>query len=448
MAIGQRRAFSPGSIGSLYQRYQAGSGSGFHKDRPPRRGRLLNTLTENGRTESSRPGSGNAPGANAAGPSTPVSIPDLEIVAPNFTRRLSGVTSTLERILPVLARSARIAALGPGLAPSTPKMSVLDLPMLWRKPADGECRIWHARRNIEMLAGVVLRDVLGFPLRLVFTSASQRHHTRWTRSLIARMDGLIATSAKTATYLQYPATVIGHGINTDAFHPAQNRAAARDELGLPGLKLVGCFGRIRPGKGSDVFVDAMLRVLAARPGVGAVLVGRATFTHTDFLAALRDKIVAAGLADRLLILPEVGTSEMPRWYRALDVFVAPQRWEGFGVTPLEAMASGLPVVATTVGAFPEIVADDTGILVAPSDVEALAAATARLLDDPERAEEMGVAGRARVAAEFSIETEAGKILEVYRALLRCPAPASEANASGLDGLPLGDVEYSHRNHTH
>ena len=443
MGSGQRRAFSPGHIGSLYQDYQAGSGSGFHKDKPPA-GRLRSILTAIRRAKSSRA----APGGNAAGPSTPVSVRDLEIVAPNFTRRLSGVTSTLERILPVLARSARIAALGPGLAPSTPKMSVFDLPMLWRKPADGDCRIWHARRNIEMLAGVVLRDVLGFPLRLVFTSASQRHHTRWTRSLIARMDGLIATSTKTATYLQYPATVIGHGISTDVFHPAQSRAAARDELGLPCLKLVGCFGRIRPGKGSDVFVDAMLRVLASRPGVGAVLVGRATFAHTDFAAELRDKIAAAGLDERFLILPEAGTSEMPRWYRALDVFVAPQRWEGFGVTPLEAMATGLPVVATTVGAFPEIVADDTGILVAPSDVEALAAATARLLDDPERAEEMGAAGRVRVAAEFSIETEAGKILEVYRALLRCPAADAEASVSGLDGLPLGDVEYSHSNHTH
>lgn len=447
MGVGQRRAFSPRDIESLYQRYQARSGSGFQKDqRPP--GRLLSILSTIGRAKSSSLSGGNAPDGHVTGSSTSVPVRDLEIVAPNFTRRLSGVTSTLERILPVLARNARIAALGPGLAPTTPKMSVRDLPMLWRKPAGGEFRIWHARRNIEMLAGVVLRDVLGFPLRLVFTSASQRHHTRWTRSLIARMDGLIATSSKTASYLQYPATVIGHGINTDAFLPAQNRAAARDELGLPDLKLVGCFGRIRPGKGSDVFVDAMLRILPSRPNVGAVLVGRATLTHSDFLEELRAKIAAAGLMERLLILPEVGTSEMPRWYRALDVFVAPQRWEGFGVTPLEAMATGLPVVATTVGAFPEIVADDTGILVAPSDVEALAAATARLLDDPERAEEMGAAGRVRVAAEFSIETEAGKILEVYRALLRYPAAAAEASVSGLDGLPLGDVEYSHSNHTH
>ena len=121
-------------------------------------------------------------------------VRELEIVAPNFTRHLSGVTSTLERVLPVLARDAKIAAFGHGLARTMPRMRLRDLPALWHKPAFGEFRVWHARRNIEMLAGIVLRDVLGFPLRLVFTSASQRQHTRWTRLLIDRMDALIATS--------------------------------------------------------------------------------------------------------------------------------------------------------------------------------------------------------------------------------------------------------------
>lgn len=432
MGSGRRWAVSPGHIG-------------FIKDRsaPSRPLSILTALRGVRRGDLGKV----APAGSAAEPSTPTSVRDLEIVAPNFSRRLSGVTSTLERILPVLARSARIAALGPRLAPSTPRMSVFDLPVLWQKPAVGEYRIWHARRNIEMLAGVVLRDVLGFPLKLVFTSASQRHHTCWTRLLIGRMDGLIATSRKTATYLRYPATVIGHGINANAFRPAQDRAAARKELGLPDLRLVGCFGRIRPGKGSDVFVDAMLSVLASRPDVGAILGGRATYSHSAFMDLLCNKIEAAGLKERFLVLPEVGTSDMPRWYRALDVFVAPQRWEGFGVTPLEAMATGLPVVATTVGAFPEIVVDETGILVAPSDVEALATATGRLLDSPERAAAMGVAGRARVLAEFSMETEAGKLLEIYRALLRCPVPAAEVSESALNGLQLSDVEYSHSNHT-
>ena len=135
-------------------------------------------------------------------------------------------------------------------------------------------REYAARRNIEMLAGLVLRDVLRFPLRIVFTSASQRHHSAWSRFLIARMDALISTSTATAGYLKHPSTVIGHGIDTKLFHPADDRAAARAALGLPDLRLVGCFGRIRRQKGTDVFVDAMLRILPDRPDAGAVVLMR------------------------------------------------------------------------------------------------------------------------------------------------------------------------------
>lgn len=344
-------------------------------------------------------------------------IPDLEIVTPNFSRRLSGVTATLERVLPVLAQRTRIAALGPGLSAATPRISFLDLPMLWRKPADGDCRVWHARRNIEMLAGIVLRDGLGFPLKLVFTSASQRQHTSWTRGLIRRMDAVIATSNKTAAYLRRSATVIGHGVDADAFRPARDSAEVRAELGLPGLRLVGCFGRIRPGKGSDVFVDAMLRVLASRQDVGAVLLGRATLKHAAFEAGLRRKIEAGGLSDRFLILPEVAISEMPSWYRALNIYVAPQRWEGFGVTPLEAMATGIPVVATRVGAFGDILTETTGALVDAGDVSGMTQGIFALLDDPDRAAVMGIAGRSRVVEEFSLESEARAINLVYRGLL-------------------------------
>ena len=341
----------------------------------------------------------------------------IEVIAPNFSRRLSGVTSTLERILLVQSRLVNIVSIGSGLDGSVPCIRVRDLLKLRKPPPNAPARVWHARRNLEMLAGLVLRDILRFPLRLVFTSASQRRHTRWTRFLISRMDALIATSAATTSYLLYPSTIIGHGIDSTRFHPTDNSAKVRATLGLPELKLVGCFGRIRPSKGTDVFVDAMLRVLASRPNAGAIVVGRATGKHVAFLNDLTLKISSAGLNNRLLILPEVRTFEIPNWYRALDLFVAPQRWEGFGVTPLEAMASGVPVVATTVGAFSELVTPDTGLLVPPKDVDALASAIAEMLDQPHRRAAMGLAGRERAAKHFSIDTEAEQIIQVYRDVL-------------------------------
>ena len=352
------------------------------------------------------------------------SIPD--IVAPNFNRRLSGVTSTLERLLPVQARKFSIAALGVGLTADVPRIGWSDLPGLRRKPGGKPFRIWHARRNIEMLAGLVLRDVLRFPLRIVFTSASQRRHTAWSRFLISRMDAVISTSAATASYLTRPSTVIGHGIDTSLFRPAEDRAAARAALGLPNLRLVGCFGRVRAQKGTDVFVEAMLRILPERPDAGAIVMGRATGAHSAFLDGLMAKVNDAGLGDRILFPGEVSPSAIADWYRALDAFIAPQRWEGFGVTPLEAMASGLPVIATKVGAFPDLVTPETGVLIAPGSVDDMAEAAARLLDDPGLSAAMGRAGLARARSVFTLESEAEKIGAVYEALWRA-ASESENN---------------------
>ncbi|TCK28822.1 mannosyltransferase [Ancylobacter aquaticus] len=343
----------------------------------------------------------------------------LEVVATNFKRRLSGVTSTLERVLPFQARTLGIAAFGPGLTDSIARIGAAELRHFWRRPARRPTRIWHARRNVEMLAGVVLRDLLRMKLSLVFTSASQRWHTRWSRFLISRMDAVIATSAKTAGYLQRPAAVIHHGIDMDSFAPAPDKAEARRAVGLPDdLRMIGCFGRIRAQKGTDVFVDALIRVLPDHPGWGGVVLGRATGAHTAFFADQRAKVEKAGLADRILFPGEVATSDIALWYRALDLYVAPQRWEGFGVTPLEAMACAVPVIATRVGAFDELVIEgQTGSIIPPGDVGEMAAAVSAFLQlDEAAAAAVARAARDHVVATHSIEVEAQKINAVYESV--------------------------------
>lgn len=340
----------------------------------------------------------------------------LEVIAPNFKRRLSGVTSTIVQLVPLQAQSLRIATLGPGLSSGLPKLPWWKVPALLRRPTGRPFRIWHARRNVEMLAGVILRDVFSAPLRIVFTSASQRRHTSWTRFLIGRMDKVIATSAKTAAYLAVPNCVILHGIDTRRFSPAADRAEAIAARGLdPALHYVGCFGRVRHQKGTDLFVDAMIRLLPSRPRWAAVVAGRATAEHRGFEAGLRARVEAAGLADRIRFVGE--HRDIDAWYRALELFVAPQRWEGFGLTPLEAMASGVPVVASDVGAFPELLVDGvTGQIVPRDDIDAMTAATARLMDDDARREAAGRAGLAHVRERFALEREAKEIGEVYRDL--------------------------------
>lgn len=354
-------------------------------------------------------------GAGGERASAPLDPARIEVIAPNFKKRLSGVTSTIIQLVPLQARTLGIAVLGAGLPPHLPRLAWRQLPALWRRPASGRARIWHARRNVEMLAGVLLR-VLGAPLRLVFTSASQREHKAWTKFLIRRMDAVIATSARSAAYLDVPNTVIRHGIDVERFSPAADPAAALRALGLDADRLyAGCFGRVRHQKGTDLFVDAMIALLPSRPRWSAIVAGRATAEHRTFEQALREKVEAAGLAGRILFVGE--HRNIDDWYRALSLFIAPQRWEGFGLTPLEAMATGVPVVATDVGAFPELVADGaTGRLIGRDDLPAMIAAAAALMDDDVARETAGRAALERARGSFPLEGEAERINAVYERL--------------------------------
>ena len=344
-----------------------------------------------------------------------MTLDSAEVIAPNLKRRLSGVTATIARLLPVQARSIGIVATGAGLPAHVPTVPLSSVIMM----SGRKRRVWHARRNTEMLLGLILRHVLRKRLKLVFTSASQRNHTRYTRLLISGMDAVVATSRRTASYLRRPSPVIMHGIDTGTFRPPADRRALRHSLGLSECFTIGCFGRIRRQKGTDTFVDAMLEVLPRHLDVNALIMGRATQKHRPFLQSLREKVARAGLDDRILFLPEAPVDAMPRWYQALDLFVAPQRWEGYGVTPLEAMACGVPVIATTVGVFDELVVEGrTGRLIRPGDVEQMHAAVNSALASPHTLLRWSVAARRRAEEGFRIEDEAATLNALYGKLLR------------------------------
>ncbi len=348
-------------------------------------------------------------------------IADVEVIAPNFKQRLSGVTSTIIQLVPVQNRlGQKVATLGPGLPSSLPRIGYADLLRLWKRPRSGHKRVWHARRNNEMLAGLVLRDLLRMPIKVLFTSASQRRHTRWTKALIDRVDAVVATSARTAAYLDVENSVVMHGIDTARFFPPADKAAAKQAVGLdPERKIAGCFGRVRRQKGTDLFVDTMIALLPGRSDWIAIVAGRATASHAAFETELKERVAKAGLSDRILFVGE--HTNINDWYRALDLFVAPQRWEGFGLTPLEAMATAVPVVATDVGAFPELIVTgerETGVVIPADDLAAMTAAAGTFMDDPARLSAAGARALAHVTENFSIEGEARRLGKIYASLAR------------------------------
>ncbi|OXT00521.1 glycosyl transferase family 1 [Notoacmeibacter marinus] len=345
-----------------------------------------------------------------------VSSEPLLAVAPNLKMRLSGVTATIARLVPLQARQAPVAAFGAGLPAGVPRIGAIRLLREGYRTRDGR-PVLHARRNTEMLLGLVLRDLLRGRWKLLFTSASQRQHTRWSRFLISRMDHVIATSAAGQAYLKAPSDVVHHGIDIVDFAPPESRSVVRQVLGLPDRPTIGCFGRIRHQKGTDVFVKSMIALLAERPAWQAVVLGRATEAHEAFLSELKRRIDLAGLSDRVLFPIEVPVDAVPQWYKALDLFVAPQRWEGFGLTVLEALSTGVPTVATRVGAFPELIAqNETGFLIEPGNENAMIGPLARLMDDDSMRVAMGTAARTYAEKHFSIEREVETLLSIYRRL--------------------------------
>lgn len=348
----------------------------------------------------------------------PKNFRDIDVIAPSFKKRYSGVTSTVIRLVPIQAHDIAITATSPLLPPEVPNVPPKALVTMSRSGPSG-ARVWHARRNVEMVAGLALKYLLGKRLRLLFTSAAQRRHTGFTRWLIRRMDHVIATSGKSASYLERTATVIRHGVDCDLFQPVTDKAALRAALDLPpdGL-LVGCFGRIRHQKGNDLFVKAMIEVCKSRPNVRALMMGRATADNAEFLQGLKDQVIAAGLTGQILFRDEVPVEDVPRHFQALDLYVAPQRWEGFGLTPLEAMACGVPAVATKVGAFEELVVPGaTGTLCEIEDLAKITTDIAYCLADPARLDRMSTASRAHVVENFRLEGEAAAIIQIYRELL-------------------------------
>src|SRR6202166_3794881 len=343
-----------------------------------------------------------------------ISSENLQLIVPNLHGRYSGVTATNRMVAPKLAKMFRAAWFGPDAPDGVARMAAADLLKLWRR---GTPLIWHARRNNEMIVGVLLRS-LGWPLKLVFTSAAQRHHSWITRWLIRRMDAIIATNDISASFLKVPATVIAHGVDTDAYAPPADRTAAFAQTGLPGVYAIGWFGRVRAQKGSDVFVDAMCRLLPRYPDFTAVMVGAITPEQSGFANDLKKRIELAGLQSRIVMTGELEIEEVQRWYQRLTIYAFTSRNEGFGLTLIEAMAAGAALVAARAGAAEFVVEDGvTGVLTPPDDVAALVAALEPLMRDPAAASAMGMRARARVLDKFSMDAEANAIAAIYRTLM-------------------------------
>lgn len=343
---------------------------------------------------------------------------DPEVIVFNLKKRYTGVSATVNALVPIQLGQWRLAYCGTPLPHGVPGLTLKQAIALSRQPPAGRpLRLWHVRRDHEMVAGLWARDVLRLPIKLVFTSAAQHLHGRFPRWLISRMDAVISTTPLAASFVPNTTAVVPHGIDLLRFAPPPDKLNAWADSGLPGRYGIGTFGRVRPDKGSDVFVDAMIAALPHLPDATAVIAGLAQPQHQAYEKALREKIAAAGLSERIVFLGEVPAAEVHRWYQRCLLCVACPRYEPFGLTPFEAAATGCAVVCSRTGAFDQLaVPGDTGELVDTGDAAGLADAVRRVMADPQRTLAMGEAARQRVTERFSLAQEAVGIGRVYQQL--------------------------------
>jgi glycosyltransferase involved in cell wall biosynthesis len=217
--------------------------------------------------------------------------------------------------------------------------------------------------------------------------------------------------------------LIANGVDVARFRPlsARERGAARIELGLPAdLPLVLFVGFFSREKQPDVLFEAW-RSLGGRPPSTLVYVGATRGPYYEIDPALADGIraqaAAAGIEKRLHFAGE--TQAIERYYRAADVFVLPSSREGLPNALLEAMASGLACIASRLPDVTDHLVHDgeNGVLVAPGDAAAIAAALRRLLEDSALAQRLGRTARTTIESGYTLETTAAQHLEIYHALL-------------------------------
>lgn len=346
------------------------------------------------------------------------SIVNPLIILTNFHSRFTGVSATISNLAERHDQQYDVVILGKRLPVSTRQMGRWQLFRLFRQNGYKKISIWHARRNSEMLFGIIAKYVFRLPLRLVFTTVALRRHSVFPRWLLSKMDTVIATTREASLYVDRCDAVIPHGIDTNVFMPPEDKQNAWRESGLPGKYGIGIFGRVRAEKGTDLFIEAMCQLLPKYPDFTAIVAGHCKPRDLPFLEALKKKLVDAGVDDRVIWLGQVSAEERHRWFQRIVLCVAPPRYEGFGLTPIEAMSCGAAVVATRTGVFPTLInEDETGHLVDIGDTKALVAAIGHCLADPDQTIRKGKSGRQHVCSYYDIRQEATAIEAVYEKIL-------------------------------
>ena len=345
-------------------------------------------------------------------------LEEVELIIGNSGKNFSGVTSITIQLLSYQYREINLAVLGSSFIPDEFKtINFYQFIKLTRnKLSNGKKRIFFTRRNDEMIQGLIAKYIFGSKIKIIFVSTAQRNHTKFTKWLISKMDSVISTSKKAASYLlKEPDVIIPHGVDLKRFSVPINKEDSWNKLNLPGELGIGIFGRVRYSKGIDILVDAAIKILPNHPSATVIICGETQIEDQPFKKKIITKIKKANLEDRIIFIGKQTFEELPNFFRGMTIIAALSRNEGYGLTPFEGMASGAAVLTSSEGVWDEIIRDGIdGYVVNTNDVKQTSEKLDLLIKNSSKTKIMGENAAKYISDNFSIEAEAKKLLDHIR----------------------------------
>lgn len=296
-----------------------------------------------------------------------------------------------------------------------------------RAIADTGADLVHTQLEFANILGTLAARRLGIPA--VATLHTLDRPRPWSRDAVRyrlmarvlrhRSSSVLAVSASAARHFARASgaeprsvTTLHNGIDLRPYAAeATDAGDIRAEIGIPATaRIVLTVAVLRPAKGIADMIDALPALVAAHPDVHYVVAG-----DGEARAALTSQAAARGVGDRVHLLGH--RDDIPALLAAANAFVLPSHTEALPTVIIEALAAGVPVVATDVGGVPEMVDHGISALLVPArSPDRLADAVSRILSSPLQARAMATAGRRTAAERFDVGRQAGRLVAEYRRL--------------------------------
>jgi glycosyltransferase involved in cell wall biosynthesis len=304
-------------------------------------------------------------------------------------------------------------------------------------------RQFHQKQNIGLIHAhgyktnfYVLASSIGKTVPRITTchnwlgdDSKMRFYAWLDKTLLKRFDKVVAVSDPVMQEIRRHgiksgrAVKILNGIDVEKFSKQGSGESFRSEFGIPeNAVVIGTVGRLAEEKGHSLLLDAALRIVRHHPNVVFIFIGdgplrRDLETKAGEVSNRLERSKNDRIADHFIFAGV--RDDMPEMYGIMDFFILPSMNEGLPMVLLEAMASGKPIIATSVGAIPKVLDGGRhGVLIQPDDRKELEDAMLGLLGNPHRARKLGERARERAVKDFSSKSMADKYIEIYKELLR------------------------------